>query len=70
MPWIRVLESDPGLIRVRHGKNRTPTSSPSWLGFGKKSFGPIDAPLQGDELTRTCCTQIFYELRAYLMCGR
>ena len=90
-----VLESVPGLIRVRLGKNRTPTSSLSWLGFGKKSSGPIDvelhlfrtdakqdnkltihvlfrpthAPLLGDELWRTRCTQIFCELRAYLMGG-
>jgi serine/threonine-protein kinase len=39
-----VLESLPGLIRVRLGKTRTPTSTMSWLGFGRRS-GPIDVEL-------------------------
>ncbi len=41
-----VLESVPGLIRVRLGKSRTPSSTMSWFGFGKRSSGPIDIELQ------------------------
>ena len=40
-----VLESVPGLIRVRLGKSRTPSSGMSWLGFGKRASGPIDIEL-------------------------
>ena len=39
-----VLESLPGLIRVRLAKNRTP-SAMSWLGFGKRANGPVDVEL-------------------------
>jgi eukaryotic-like serine/threonine-protein kinase len=38
-----VIESVPGLIRVRLGKARTQTLS--WLGFGKRTSGPIDIEL-------------------------
>jgi eukaryotic-like serine/threonine-protein kinase len=38
-----VVESVPGLIRVRLGKARTQTLG--WLGFGKKTSGPIDIEL-------------------------
>lgn len=43
-----VLESVPGLIRVRLGKSRTPSSAMSWLGFGKRASGPIDCELHLD----------------------
>ncbi len=88
-----VLESVPGLIRVRLAKSRTPTSSMSWLGFGRRAGGPIDvelhlhrtnpkqenhltihvlfrpshASLLADEGWKTRCSNIFVELRAYLM---
>jgi serine/threonine protein kinase len=38
-----VLESVPGLIKVRLGKSRTPTSM-TWFGFGRRA-GPIDVEL-------------------------
>lgn len=40
-----VLESLPGLVRVRLAKNRTPSSAMSWLGFGKRANGPVDVEL-------------------------
>ena len=40
-----VVESVPGLIRVRLGKNRAPTNSMNWLGFGRRANGPIDVEL-------------------------
>jgi len=40
-----VLESVPGLIRVRLGKGRGQSAAMSWLGFGKKAFGAIDIEL-------------------------
>ena len=39
-----VVESLPGLIRVRLGKARTPGAM-SWLGFGNRAGGPIDCEL-------------------------
>ena len=40
-----VVESTAGLIRVRLGKNRTPSASLSWFGFGKRSDGPFEMDL-------------------------
>lgn len=40
-----VLESVPGLVRVRLGKDRTATGAMSWLGLGKRAAGPIDIEL-------------------------
>ena len=40
-----VLESVPGLVRVRLGQSRTPTNSLAWFGFGRRSAGPIDVEL-------------------------
>jgi serine/threonine protein kinase len=40
-----VLESVPGLIKVRLGKSKTPTSSASWFGFGRRASGPVDVEL-------------------------
>jgi len=40
-----VVESTAGRIRVRLGRNRTPSSSLSWFGFGKKSDGPFELDL-------------------------
>ena len=39
-----VLESVPGLIRVRLGKSKTPTST-TWFGFTRRASGPIDVEL-------------------------
>ncbi|HET6575609.1 MAG TPA: serine/threonine-protein kinase [Fimbriiglobus sp.] len=39
-----VLDCVPGLIKVRLGKSRTPTTT-SWFGFAKRSGGPIDVEL-------------------------
>ncbi|OWK40415.1 serine/threonine-protein kinase [Fimbriiglobus ruber] len=39
-----VLESVPGMIRVRLTKTRTPTSM-SWFGFGKRATGALDIEL-------------------------
>jgi serine/threonine-protein kinase len=88
-----VVESVPGLIKVRLGGRKTTTSGPfSWLGL-RKSSGPIDVelhlhhldPTKDNQLTvhvlfrpshpalltdrnwRQRCTQVFIELRAYLM---
>ena len=85
-----VLESSPGLVRVRLGKGRGPSS---WLGFGRRSaieielrlhkvnpknenqlaievlFRPSHVSLLGDEQWRNRCTNVFVELRSYLMGG-
>jgi serine/threonine-protein kinase len=88
-----VVESVPGLIKVRLGARKTPTGGPlSWLGL-RRTATPIDLelhlhhldPTRGDKLTihvlfrpshpalltdrnwRQRCTQVFIELRAYLM---
>jgi serine/threonine-protein kinase len=87
-----VLESVPGLIRVRLSRTKTPTSAMSWLGLSRRS-GPIDVELHlhrvdprqenkltihvlfrpshtsllGDEKWRERCSDIFVQLRAYLM---
>ena len=88
-----VVESVPGLIKVRLGSRKTPVGGPlSWLGL-RRSSGPIDVelhlhnvdPTKENQLTihvlfrpshpallndrtwRQRCTQVFIELRAYLM---
>jgi serine/threonine-protein kinase len=88
-----VVESVPGLIKVRLGGRKTPTGGPlSWLGL-RRSSGPIDVelhlhhldPTKDNQLTvhvlfrpshpalltdrnwRQRCTQVFIELRSYLM---
>ncbi|MBM3981129.1 MAG: serine/threonine protein kinase [Planctomycetes bacterium] len=88
-----VVESVPGLIRVRLGGRKATTSGPfSWLGL-RRAAAPIDVelhlhhldPAKDNELTihvlfrpshpalltdrnwRQRCTQVFIELRAYLM---
>ena len=40
-----VVESVPGLIKVRLGGRKTPTSGFSWLGLGRRATGPIDVEL-------------------------
>jgi serine/threonine-protein kinase len=89
-----VVESVPGLIKVRLGGRKTPVSTSfSWLGLGRRSSGPIDVELHlqhahpnepnrltvhvlfrpshprllGDKNWRARCSQVFVELRAYLM---
>jgi serine/threonine-protein kinase len=88
-----VVESVPGLIRVRLGGRKTPTTGPlSWLGLRRASgavdcelhlhhvdptkdnqltihvlFRPSHPSLLADRAWRQKCTQIFIELRAYLM---
>ena len=89
-----VVESVPGLIKVRLGGRKSPTNSPlSWLGLGRRSSSLIDVELhlhhthpgQENQLTvhvlfrpshprmltdknwRQKCSQVFVELRAYLM---
>ena len=90
-----VVESVPGLVRVRLGGRRPqPSSGPlAWIGLGRKSSGVVDvelhlhhadphqenrltvhvlfrpshASLLADRAWRQKCTQIFVELRAYLM---
>lgn len=88
-----VVESLPGLIRVRLGGRKPTTGTLSWLGLGRRSAGPIDVelhlhhahPEQPNRLTvhvafrpshpglladpswRERCSQVFVELRAYLM---
>ncbi len=88
-----VVESVPGLIKVRLGGRKSATSGPfSWLGF-RRSSAPIDVelhmhhldPTKDNQLTvhvlfrpshpalltdrtwRQRCTQVFIELRSYLM---
>jgi serine/threonine-protein kinase len=89
-----VVESVPGLIKVRLGGRKSPTSGTfSWLSLGKRSanlvdvelhlhnahpeqenrltvhvlFRPSHASLLTDKAWRHKCTQVFVELRAYLM---
>lgn len=89
-----VVESVPGLIKVRLGGRKTPPSGPlSWLGLGRRSSNVVDVELhlhhahpgQDNRLTvhvlfrpshpslladkgwRQKCTQVFVELRSYLM---
>ncbi len=88
-----VIESVPGLIRVRLGGRTTPTAGPlSWLGLRRSSnttdvelhlhhndpsqpnkltvhvlFRPAHPRLLADRVWRQRCTQIFVELRSYLM---
>ena len=41
-----VVESVPGLIRVRLGGRKTPSGGPlSWIGLGRRASGPIDVEL-------------------------
>lgn len=88
-----VVESVPGLIKVRLGGRKTPAGGPlSWLGL-RRSATPIDVelhlhhldPTRDNQLTvhvlfrpshpalltdrnwRQRCTQVFIELRSYLM---
>jgi serine/threonine-protein kinase len=89
-----VVESVPGLIKVRLGGRKTPTSGGplSWLGL-RRSSAPVEVelhlhhldPTKDNQLTihvlfrpshpslltdrnwRQRCTQVFIELRAYLM---
>lgn len=88
-----VVESVPGLIKVRLGGRKTPTGGPlSWLGL-RRASSPIDVelhlhhldPAKDNQLTvhvlfrpshlalltdrnwRQRCTQVFIELRSYLM---
>jgi serine/threonine-protein kinase len=88
-----VIESVPGLIRVRLGSRKTPVSGPlSWLGLRRASstvdvelhlhhndpaqpnkltvhvlFRPSHLGLLADRNWRQRCTQIFVEVRSYLM---
>ena len=88
-----VIESVPGLIRVRFGGRNSPTGGPlSWLGLRRTSnivdvelhmhhanpaqpnqltvhalFHPSHPTLLADRAWRHRCTQIFVELRSYLM---
>jgi serine/threonine-protein kinase len=89
-----VVESVPGLIKVRLGGRRSPASGAlSWIGIGRKSanivdvelhlhhahpgqdnrltvhvlFRPSHSSLLADKDWRQKCTQVFVELRAYLM---
>jgi serine/threonine-protein kinase len=89
-----VVESVPGLIKVRLGSRKTPTSTGplAWLGL-RRSANPVEVelhlhhldPTKDNQLTihvlfrpshpslltdrnwRHRCTQVFIELRAYLM---
>jgi serine/threonine-protein kinase len=88
-----VIESVPGLIRVRLGSRKTGSGGPlSWIGLRKSSntmdvelhlqhcdptqenkltvhvlFRPSHPSLLADRVWRQKCTQVFVELRAYLM---
>jgi serine/threonine-protein kinase len=88
-----VLESLPGLIKVRlGGRKGTASGAFAWLGLGRRSglvdvelhlqhnhpgdenrltvhvlFRPSHPRLMKDEEWRKRCSQIFIELRAYLM---
>ena len=88
-----VIESVPGLVRVRLGGRKSPSGGPlSWLGLRRSSntmdvelhlhhndpaqpnkltvhvlFRPTHPSLLADRTWRQKCTQIFVELRAYLM---
>jgi serine/threonine-protein kinase len=88
-----VVESVPGLVKVRLGGRKTPTGGPlSWLGLRRSVstvdvelhlhhldptnenrltvhvlFRPSHPSLLSDKSWRQRCTQIFVELRSYLM---
>jgi serine/threonine-protein kinase len=90
-----VVESLPGLIKVRLGGRKTPPTGGalSWLGFGRRASGLIDVELHlhqtnpqeenrltvhvlfrpshprllSDQTWRERCTDVFVELKAYLM---
>ena len=88
-----VVESLPGLIKVRLGSRKTPTGGPlSWLGLRRSSsvidlelhlhhahpsqenrltvhvlFRPGHPSLLGDKSWRQRCSEVFVELRSYLM---
>jgi serine/threonine-protein kinase len=88
-----VVESVPGLIKVRLGARKTPTGGPlSWLGLRRSTavidlelhlhhahpgqenrltvhvlFRPSHPSLLGDKAWRQRCSEVFVELRAYLM---
>ncbi len=89
-----VVESVPGLIKVRLGGRKSPASATfSWLGLGRRSsnlldvelhlhhahpeqenrltvhvlFRPSHSSLLTDTAWRQKCSQVFVELRAYLM---
>jgi serine/threonine-protein kinase len=89
-----VVESVPGLIKVRLGGRSSQGNGPlSWIGLGRRSSGMIDVELHlhhahpeqenrltvhvlfrpshqsllGDKAWRQRCTEVFVELRAYLM---
>jgi len=40
-----VVESTPGLVRVRRGKTSAASAAMGWLGLGKRSGGPLDVEL-------------------------
>ncbi len=40
-----VVESVPGLVRVRLGKSRASAAAMAWLGFGRRASGPVDIEL-------------------------
>ncbi len=89
-----VVESLPGLIKVRLGGRKTSNTGPlSWLGFNRRNtslidlelhlhhthpgqenrltvhvlFRPSHLSLLNDKIWRQRCTDVFVELRAYLM---
>jgi serine/threonine protein kinase len=89
-----VVESVPGLIKVRlGGRKATPSGALSWLWIGRRSSSLIDVELHlhhanpdqdnrltvhvlfrpshpsqlADKVWRQKCTQVFVELRSYLM---
>jgi serine/threonine-protein kinase len=87
-----VVESVPGLIKVRLGGRNASGTALSWLGLAKRSntidvelhlhhadpnqenrltvhvlFRPSHPSLLADKAWRARCTQIFIELRSYLM---
>jgi serine/threonine-protein kinase len=89
-----VLESGPGLVRVRFGKSTGVSGAFSWLGFARRHdpvnvdlhllkidpnkenrlgiyihFRPSHPSLLSDSVWRERCTQLFVELRGYLMGG-
>lgn len=88
-----VVESLPGLIKVRLGARKTPTGGPlSWLGLRRSTaiidlelhlhhahpgqenrltvhvlFRPSHPSLLADKSWRQRCSDVFVELRSYLM---
>jgi serine/threonine-protein kinase len=90
-----VLESGPGLVRVRFGRAQTGLSGAfSWLGIGRRNdpvhvdlhllkvdpnkenrlaiyihFRPSHPSLLSDKAWRERCTELFVEVRGYLMGG-